>query len=75
MVRLYKDPGGEHVFTAHDEAIQITTALGGPQAPPSQLPENDIDSLKRKVQQMEDIIKEYKVAKTTYLSLQHAPLS
>ena len=61
MVRLYKDPEGEHVFTAHDEAMQITTALGVPQATPSQLPENDTDSLKRRVQQMEEIIKEYKV--------------
>ena len=61
MVRLYKDPEGEHVFTAHEEAMQITTALGVPQAMPSQLPENDTDLLKRKVQKMEEIIKEYKV--------------
>lgn len=74
MVRLYKDPEGEHVFTAHEEAMQITTALGGPQAPPPQLPENDIDLLKGKVQQMEDIIKEYKVAKTN-CALQHASLN
>jgi hypothetical protein len=61
MLRLYKDPKGEHVFTAHEEAMQITTALGGPQATPPQLPENDLDLLKRKIQQMEEIIKEYKV--------------
>ena len=57
MVRLYKDPKGERVFTAHEEAMQVTTALGGPQAQV----ENEGDLLKRKVQQMEDIIKEYKV--------------
>ena len=77
MVRLYKDPEGEHVFTAHDEAMQVTTALGGPQASSPQLPENEVDLLKRKVQQMEDIIKEYKVIKTNialqlHLSIQNS---
>ena len=69
MVRLYRDPDGEHVFTAHEEAMQMTTALGGPQQATAtpQLPDDDsIDLLKRKIQQMEDIIKEYKVAKTNF---------
>ena len=70
MVRLYKDPDGEHVFTAHEEAMQMTTALGGPQQAivTPQLPDDDnIDLLKKKIQQMEDTIKEYKVVKTNFL--------
>lgn len=59
MVRLYKDPDGENVFTAHEEAMQVTIVLGvGPQP---QLGENELDCLKKKVQQMKDIITEYKV--------------
>ena len=69
MVRLHRDPDGEHVFTAREEVMQMTTALGGPQQATvtPQLPDDDsIDLLKRKIQQMEDIIKEYKVAKTNF---------
>ena len=68
MVRLYKDPEGERVFTAHEEAMQITNVKGGPREQgPSQQGENEIDLLRRKVQQMEDIIKEYKVYMRVWL--------
>lgn len=55
MIRLYKDPNGETVFTAHEEALQITTALGDPQL------NNELNSLKRTIKQLEATITEYKV--------------
>jgi hypothetical protein len=55
MIRLYKDPNGETVFTAHEEALQITTALGDPQL------NNELNSLRKTVKQLESTITEYKV--------------
>ena len=69
MVRLYKDPEGEGVFTAHEEAMQVTTVLGVSQP---QLSDNESDSLKKKVKQLEDIIVEYKVLCTVIMVCQYA---
>ena len=55
MIRLYKDPNGETVFTAHEEALQITTALGDPQL------NSELNSLRKTIKQMEATITEYKV--------------
>ena len=57
MVRLFKDPNGETVFTAHEEALQITTVIGGhhPQF------NEEVASLRKKIKQLEDTIMEYKV--------------
>ena len=55
MIRLYKDPNGETVFTAHEEALQITTVLGDPQL------NNELNSLRKKIKQLESTITEYKV--------------
>lgn len=55
MIRLYKDPKGETVFTAHEEALQITTALGDPQL------NNELNSLRKTIKQLESTITEYKV--------------
>ena len=60
MVRLYKDPKGETVFTAHEEALQITTALGGAQSQFGEL-SNELNSLRKTIKQLEDTIVEYKV--------------
>ena len=66
MVRLYRDPEGENVFTAHDEAMQVTGALGGAPQAHSQVGENDIESsqvhLKKKIENLEEIVTEYKVS-------------
>ena len=56
MVRLYKDPKGETVFTAHEEALQIATALH--RDPPSN---SEVNSLRRRIKQLEATITEYKV--------------
>ena len=54
MIRMLKDPEGKTVFTAHEEHLQVTTALGRPQA-------EELVSLKKKVKQLEDALVEYKV--------------
>ena len=56
MVSLLKDPEGETIFTAHEEALQGTIAVG-------RLINDDILSVKKKMKQMEDAIVEYKVLK------------
>lgn len=61
MVRLYKDPNGETVFTAHEEGLQVTAALGGGPQVQSQVGEGDMESLKKKIQLLEAIVLEYKV--------------
>ena len=66
MVRLYRDPEGETIFTAHEEALQITAVLGGPQAQPNEC-SHELDTLKKKVKQLEDNIVEYKVYIDLYL--------
>ena len=57
MVSLSKDPEGETIFNAHEEALQGTRALG-------RLLNDDILSMKRKMKQMENEIEEYKVGKS-----------
>ena len=58
MVRLYKDPRGETVFTAHEEALQVTSAIaqGCPFGDHAEL-----SKLTKKIKQLEDNIEEYKV--------------
>lgn len=65
MVGLYRDPEGETVFTAHEEALQVTAALRA--APQANLQAGDEiqssqASLAKKVQHLEKIIAEYKVS-------------
>lgn len=60
MVRLYKDPGGDKVFTAHEDAAQVTAVLP-PAAAQSQAGESDIDHLNRKIERLESTIAEYMV--------------
>lgn len=62
MVRLFKDPNGETVFTAHEGALQITTVIRGHHP---QLNE-ELASLRKKVKQLEDTIVEYKVFMMSY---------
>ena len=63
MLSLYKDPDGEGVFSAHDDPGQVTIAhgiQGGPPAQQSDLQEEN-DSLRKRVKQLEDAISEYQV--------------
>lgn len=57
MVRLYNDPEGETVFTAHEEAYQVHNSL--PHI--SQTWHEELASLKRKVEELKDTVVEYKV--------------
>ena len=57
MVRLFKDPNGETVFTAHEEALQITTVIGGHHSQHNE----ELVSLRKKLKQLEATIVEYKV--------------
>ena len=59
ILGLCKDPDGQGVFSAHEEAMQVTTALGGPQQ--SQIGENENDHLRMRVKQLENVIIKYKV--------------
>ena len=65
MLSLYKDPDGEGVFSAHDDPGQITTVhvAGGPPAQRSDLQEEN-DSLRKRIKQLEDAISEYQVNHT-----------
>ena len=68
MLSLYKDPDGEGVFSAHDDPGQITTVhvAGGPPAQRSDLQEEN-DSLRKRIKQLEDAISEYQVNHTSTL--------
>ena len=57
---LYKDPEGERVFPDNEDAVQVTTMLGC--VPPL---DNEVDSLKKKIKHLEDVITEYKVCTVT----------
>ena len=57
MVRLYKDPNGETVFTAHEEVLQITTAI----AQGGQLNQLEVADLRKHIKKLEDTIAEYNV--------------
>ena len=57
MVILYKDPSGEKVFSDNEGEVRHITRLDG--TPLGS--ENNIDGLKKKVQQLETMIDEYKV--------------
>ena len=54
MISLLKDPEGETIFIAHEEALQGTTTLG-------RLINDDLMSVKRKLKEMENAISEYRV--------------
>lgn len=63
MLSLYKNPDGEGVFSARDDPGQVTTAhgiQGGPPAQKSDIQEEN-DSLRKRVKQLEDAIMEYQV--------------
>ena len=60
MVSLYKDPEGDKVFTAHNKTLEIHTV-------PSCLKldtESEVDTLKQKIRQLEDQLKEHVVSTT-----------
>ena len=68
MLSLYKDPDGEGVFSARDDPGQVTTVHGiqrGPPAQKSDLQEEN-DSLRKRVKQLEDAISEYQVRIFSY---------
>ena len=60
MVRLYKDPEGDNVFSGREDPGQVTAVLS-PTGVQSQIGEKDIDRLNKKIGQMENIIAEYMV--------------
>ena len=55
MVSLLKDPRGQTIFSAHEEALQSTPPLG-------RLINNDLLNTKRRMKQLEDAIVEYRVS-------------
>lgn len=64
MLGVLKDPQGETVFTAHEEALQVISALG-------ELPDSEFVRLRKKVQEMESAIVAYKVSKQNSYGLHH----
>ena len=56
MMRILKDPEGETVFTAHKEALQITSVL-------DRLQDDELISMKKKLKEMEGAVMAYKVGK------------
>ena len=65
MLSLYKDPEGNIVFSAHEEAsasaVRINSTIpGGSQAQLGALQEEN-DDLKKKIKQLEEAITEYQV--------------
>lgn len=63
---LYKDPKGETVFSdVKEEAVQIASILGGA----SSLGENEVDGLKEKIKNLEDVLTEYKVCISWHITL------
>ena len=54
---LCSDPKGERIFSDDEDAAHVSTMLGG--TPP--LREDKVDSLKKKIKNMEDVITEYEV--------------
>ena len=65
MLNLYKDPEGNTVFSAHDEAsataIRINSTIpGGIQAQLGDL-QGENNDLKMKIKQLEETITEYQV--------------
>ena len=67
MVWLYKDPDGEKVFSHYDDPGRVTAVLS-PTSVQTQIGENDIDHLKKKIEQMENIITEYMVCQVMFSS-------
>ena len=68
MLRLYKDPEGTTVFSAHEEVSAVpvnSTVQGGNQDLVGDLQEEN-DNLKKKVKQLEDTITEYQVHNRAY---------
>ena len=56
MIRILKDPEGKTVFTAHEETMQITSAL-------DRLQDDELIGMKKKLKEMEGAISAYKVCK------------
>ena len=59
MLGLCKDPDGQGVFSACEEAIQISAVLGGSQK--VRIGENENDQLKMRIKQLENLLVKYKV--------------
>ena len=55
MVRLYKDPEGNEIFSGHEDPGQVTAVLS-PTGVQSQIGEKDNN---HRIRQMENIIAEY----------------
>ena len=62
MVSLYRDPGGDTVFTAHNHALEIQTTTVSQRDTDS-----DIDALKQRIKTLEDqLMKEKEVCEFTH---------
>ena len=59
MLGLCKDPDGQGVFSAHEEAIQISALLGGSQK--IRIGEHENDQLKMRIEQLEKLLVKYEV--------------
>ena len=59
MLGLCRDPNGQGVFSAHEEAMQISTMLGG--SLKVQIGENENEQLKMRIKQLENLLVKYKV--------------
>ena len=55
-MRILKDPEGETVFTAHEEALQIMSAL-------DRLQHDNLISMKKRLKEMEGAVMAYQVCK------------
>lgn len=56
MVTLYRDPDGDTVFTAHNNALEIQTISASQHATKLDT-ESDVDVLKQRIKVLEDQLK------------------
>lgn len=64
MVSVYKDPKGKGIFTAHEDAVQVTVCVAdGPAVANTEKGDlqDENDALKSKVQHLELMVVEYQV--------------
>ena len=62
MVRLYRDPDGTTVFTAHENAMRITTSTAAVlDTYHNTMFDGEINGLRKRVKELENVIVAYKV--------------
>ena len=61
MVRLYRDPDGKTVFIAHNNAMQITTSSTVLATHHNTMCDGEINALRKRVKELENVIVAYKV--------------